>query len=107
MIAFLPRNGELADAFIWSEPYDEQVALDALQRLEGIDHAVKALGTAALQLLPTAPHYCSTCSYFLHKSKDLEKGCPGDPTSPVNTPMDNSAPFGAVTPKHSEQGALI
>lgn len=86
MIAFLPRHGELADAYIWSEPYDEQVALNALQRLAGVDHAVKALGSAALQLLPTTSHYCHSCSYFAAKSTDLERGCPGDPDSPVHNP---------------------
>lgn len=105
MIAFLPRHGELADAYIWSEPYDEQVALDALQRLEGVDIAVKALGPAALQLLPTAPHYCHTCPYLKRDSQDLEGGCPGDPLSPMNnqpSPEELAAPFGAITPIHQE-----
>jgi hypothetical protein len=99
MIAFLPRHGELDDAFIWSEPYDEQVALDALQRVEGIDLTVRALGVAALELLPTAPHYCATCNYFQANSTDLERGCPGDLNSPVNarpSQEEIASPFGAV-----------
>lgn len=84
MIAFLPRNGELADHYIWSESYDEQIALDALARVEGVDLATKALGPAALQLLPTDNHYCTTCPYFKHKSTNLEEGCPGDANSPVH-----------------------
>jgi hypothetical protein len=91
MIAFLPRNGELDDHYIWREDYDEQVALDALQRVEGVDTAVQTLGPAALQLLPTDNHYCNTCPYFLHRSTDLTKGCPGDPTSPVNKSQPSSS----------------
>lgn len=84
MIVFLPRQGELEDAYIWSEPYDEQVALDALKRLAGVDAGVKALGVAALQLLPTVEAYCTYCPFFRHQSTDLTKGCPGDPASNVN-----------------------
>lgn len=32
MIAFLPRDGELGDSYIWWEPYDPMVALTALVR---------------------------------------------------------------------------
>jgi hypothetical protein len=87
MIAFLPRNGELADAYIWHEPYNEQVAVDALQRLAGIDLAVQALGPAALPHLATANYYCNYCPYFSHKSTDLTGGCPGDPESNANKPQ--------------------
>ena len=105
MIIFLPRHGELDDCYVWSEPYDEQVALNALQRVEGVDHATKALGVAALELLPTDNHYCSTCQYFKHKSTNLEEGCPGDSSSPVHTKTDPNEPaFGYVTP--TRQGAL-
>lgn len=87
MIAFLPRNSPLSDTYIWSEPYDEQVAVDALQRLEGISMATKALGDDALALLPTADAYCTHCPFFLAQSTDLTKGCPGDPASNVNKPQ--------------------
>src|SRR6202007_2411815 len=43
-VMFLPRNGELREAYFWSEPYDEQVAIQALQRLEGIPLTARALG---------------------------------------------------------------
>jgi len=105
MIVFFPRNGELDDAHVWSEPYDEQIAIDALQRVEGIDHATRALGTAALELLPTDNVYCSTCAYFKAKSTNLEEGCPGDPSAPVNAPIDNTAPFGVVY--NNKQEAMI
>ena len=83
MIAYLPRNNELKDAYFWSEPYDEQVALDALQRAEGIALMTSALGTAALQHLPTADAFCSRCPWFEHGSTDPATGCPGDPARRV------------------------
>jgi hypothetical protein len=87
MIAFLPRNSPLSDAYIWSEPYDEQIAVDALQRLTGIKLTVDALGVKALPLLPTADAYCPHCPFFLANSDNLERGCPGDPASNVNKPQ--------------------
>ena len=84
MVAFLPRNGELDDAYIWHEPYDEKVATDALQRLYGISQAINVLGHAALELLPTADAWCTRCEFFRYSSTDLERGCPGDPASRVN-----------------------
>ena len=105
MVVFLPRNGELAETHIWHEPYSEQVALDALQRANGIALTTQALGPAALTQLPTADEYCHMCSYFLAGSTDLAKGCPGDPGSTASKPINNSGPaFGAVT---NTQGVLI
>ena len=79
-ICFLPREGELTDSFIWTEPYREQVALDAIARCEqlvqllnivGIDQALKAFP-------PCTDHFCDWC-------KDLEKPVP-EPTAMV---LDN------------------
>jgi hypothetical protein len=47
MVAFLPRNAELRDAFHWSEPYDEQVAVDALARANRVNALVQVLGDEA------------------------------------------------------------
>ena len=80
-VFFLPRDGELRDAYLWSEPYDEQVALDALQRAEGIATVVGMLGPAAPAALPTADAFCSMCPYFKRGSTDPAVGCPGDPAS--------------------------
>jgi hypothetical protein len=87
MIAFLPRNGELADAHIWHEPYNEQIAVDALERQTGIDLTVKTLGYGALPLLQTADYFCTYCPYFKAKSDNLTSGCPGDPNSNANKDM--------------------
>lgn len=88
-VMFLPRNGELREAVWWSEPYDEQVALDALKRLEGIQLTVTAMGDNALRLLPTADAWCGLCPYHLRNSTDLTRGCPGDPA--VQQPRTTSA----------------
>jgi hypothetical protein len=85
MGVFLPRQGDLDEAYVYGpKPYDEQVALDALRRLEEIQNAVDQRGVAALAELPTHEHWCHECDYFRHKSTDLRRGCPGDPNSPVN-----------------------
>ena len=97
-VMFLPRNGELREAYYWSEPYDEQVAVNALKRLEGIAIASKALGPAVLPQLDTADAFCTMCPYFKARSTDLTVGCPGHPTSRANSSnFDPSAPaFGHV-----------
>jgi hypothetical protein len=79
MIAFLPRNEPLSESVFWHEPYDEQVALDATQRANGIRLTVDALGAAGLPHLATADAYCSRCPFFRSGSTDLATGCPGHP----------------------------
>lgn len=78
-VMFLPRNGELRDAYFWSEPYDEQVAVNALQRADGIALAARALGTNALAILDTADAFCTLCPFYTARSTDLIVGCPGHP----------------------------
>lgn len=47
-VAHLPRNSaHLGDAITWSEPYDEQVALDALTRAHRLATVLDALGVDA------------------------------------------------------------
>lgn len=79
MIVFLPRDGELDDAYIWWEPYDEQVAIDAMQRANGIALAVEGLGNGALSLFPAVDNFCSFCPYYRPGVEDLDVGCPGFP----------------------------
>lgn len=94
-IAFLPRNAELHDRYIWHEPYDEQVALAGLERAEGIALAASVLGTDALATLPTADAFCHRCPYFRSGSADLTRGCPGDPgREPARPPQ----PFAGLIP---------
>lgn len=71
-IFYLPRNAmSLADAVFWSEPYDEQIAIDALARAERIARSLQALeealGTAGrdqhISSLPREPG-CWNCKKY-------------------------------------------
>lgn len=79
---FLPRNEELDGAVWWSEPYDEQVAVAALARVEAIGMAVTALGPAAPGAMSTSDAHCGYCPHFLLNATDLTRACPGDPARP-------------------------
>jgi hypothetical protein len=77
-IVFLARDGEWADRHVWHEPYDEQVALDALARLEGIQSALTALGPEfVLPTLEAVDAYCGFCPWYKPRAADLTKSCPG------------------------------
>lgn len=80
MVVFLPRNGELREAFHWSEPYDEQVAVEALARANQVATTVNALGFKAFALLPTDPADCTFCPWWQPGANDLAVACPGDPS---------------------------
>lgn len=92
MVAFLPRADELHKRVIWHEPYDEQIALDGLQRAEGIALATGTLGAQALESLPTADAYCYRCPFYRAGSNDLATGCPGDPEATGNRRQANPFP---------------
>ena len=81
----LPRNSALSDSHLWEEPYDEAVAVAALDRLDGIATLVGSLGAGAAAVLPTADSYCSYCPWYRHGSTVLTESCPGHPGSRVNT----------------------
>ena len=81
-VFFLPRNEELDGAVWWSEPYDEQVAVEALARVEAIGLACKALGPAAAGVMKTADAYCGYCPHFRIDATNLTTACPGDPARP-------------------------
>lgn len=85
-IVLLPQNGELSDMHLWSEPYDEQVALDALARAEGIAGLTRSLGAAALPLLPTADAFCTYCPYRMAAATEIAEACPGH-RDPVSLPL--------------------
>lgn len=80
MIVFLPRNGELKEAFHWSEPYDEQVAVAALERATNVANSVATLGDKAFAYLPTDPNDCTFCPWWQPGANDLAVACPGDPS---------------------------
>lgn len=78
-IYFLPRDQEWKQRYIWAEPYDRQIALNAIERADAIAQLVNKGGTAALGLLRRHGSYCQSCPWFKANSKDLTRGCPGDP----------------------------
>jgi hypothetical protein len=59
-LACWPRGGRLSDLYVWTEPFDVQVALDALKRYRTIREQALGLGPAILPLLPADPD-CWDC----------------------------------------------
>ena len=113
MIVFLPAAGELDEALVWSEPYDEQVAVAAMARVDRIHGLAAALGLApalaatngALHAIGaghladpgtgpdspaigTDPYSCRFCPWLLGGSTDLSVSCPG--AAPAGIPRQSS-----------------
>jgi hypothetical protein len=94
-IIFWTRDGEYADRHVWAEPYDEQIAIDALDRATSLSVALDALGPAfALPSFETASSYCSFCPWHDAKSTDLAAACPGHPTDPPAAPVSLAGALG-------------
>lgn len=77
MLVALPQNADLNASWTWHQPYDEQVAVDALARLDTVAGLVATGGAAAAAVLPTADAWCSFCPWFAPAATDLTSGCPG------------------------------
>lgn len=75
----LPAAGDFRQASFWSEPYDETVATQAIQRVSDVHSLVHTGGRSVLGLLPTADDHCSHCPYYQPNARDLTVACPGDP----------------------------
>lgn len=78
-VFYLPQSGELRDGFFWSEPYDEQVAVDTLDRAQRVQTVVDTVGSIAPGLFPTTDAYCTYCPFYRPNETDLAVACPGDP----------------------------
>lgn len=86
-LIFYPRSGWLDDAYVWVEPYDEQVALDALARMHAIAERLLDLdienNPKAYQLIDASPgDSCVWCPAYNKNLIDIDvaasdKGCPG------------------------------
>lgn len=59
-VAFWPRGGRLSELYVWTEPYDEQIARAALERWRTIRDQALAIGPVILPLLPADPD-CWDC----------------------------------------------
>jgi hypothetical protein len=78
----VPRGGFLSGTVVWTEPYDRQIALDALERK---DKTLELIGALAVEeqperwaLIPADPSSgCRYCPFFLPGSTDFARGCPG------------------------------
>lgn len=84
---------ELDEHIFKTERYDEQIAVDALNRAGGIARMVDAIGAGAAAALPPTENYCNRCSWFRPGSADLTTGCPGAP--------------GAIRPRRDPFDALV
>ena len=85
-ITFLPRGGRIDGLHVWSEPYNPQIAVQALKRYKAIRQFHITLDPEThpgrWTLLPTADAYCTYCPWFLPGSADLSQGCPGHHPAP-------------------------
>ena len=82
-LAFYPLGGRLDGLYTIVEPYNRQLALDAIIRLEDTQVLLWQLDPEAnpknWDLLPKTPtRACSYCPWFLPFSTDGSKGCSGE-----------------------------
>jgi hypothetical protein len=82
-LCYLPTSGSLTDMVLIMHDYDEQVALNALARLDSIHTLLAAADVEAnpeiWSQIPAEPdRLCAWCPYFKPFSKSLVEGCPGD-----------------------------
>lgn len=97
-LACYPRNDSLNGQFggqkllVWSEPYDEQIALDALTRIASITETAAVLDIEhhpeRWALIPaTSGDDCKYCPYFNPNATSAsDTGCPGPTTAPPTLP---------------------
>jgi hypothetical protein len=80
-VVFLPRTGRIDGLHVWTAPYNRQVALDALERLDNVITALTVLdppnNPTAWAMFPATDSYCTFCPWFAPGSTDASKGCPG------------------------------
>jgi hypothetical protein len=82
-LVYLPTSGSLDDMHIELHDYNEQIALDALDRIDNIYALLTAADVEANpamweQIPKEAGRLCMYCPYFQPFSKDLARACNGD-----------------------------
>lgn len=88
-IMFFTRDGEFTDRYFWHEPYDEQIAIEALERVETVKLALDVHGPeVVLPLLGKTESWCQHCPYYRRGEDDLMKGCPGTKGTPADALED-------------------
>jgi hypothetical protein len=84
-LAFVPRNGRLADLTLHVEPYDENGVVETTLRRFAAIHTLAEIGNPAAA--PTGDAPCSWCPWYLPAATNLTEACPGhqpNPTQPDN-----------------------
>lgn len=89
-IAFYPRAGVLSGLHVWSEPYDQDIALNAITRVDQILDVAIALDVEArpenYSHIPRTPsRNCLYCSW-MRPGDDTGRTCPGNTTIPAAPP---------------------
>lgn len=78
MVIWLVRDGAFTDRHVFTEPYDEQIAIDALDRAQGIWSVIDALGPEqAIPLFDKTDSYCQNCPFYRTGWNDDATGCSG------------------------------
>lgn len=85
-LVYLPTSGSLDDMHLEMYAYDEQVALDALARIDSLYTLLSTVDVESnpkmWDLIPAEPsRLCSYCPYFLPYSQDSARACKGDTSS--------------------------
>jgi hypothetical protein len=86
-LAFYPRAGQLCGLHVWSEPYDQKVAVDAIARVDTILDVACQLDVervpANYSAIPRKPsRNCLYCPWF-KPGTDTGSTCPGNTTIPT------------------------
>lgn len=79
-VYYLPSSGELHEGHLWTEPYDEQVAVDTLERANNLAALTTTFGDKAFPVIGTDganERLCRYCPFYLPASTDLAAACPG------------------------------
>lgn len=96
-IFFWTRDGSLSDRYLWHEPYDEAVAVAALDRATVTSQLLDALGPdTALGLWPAVDDHCQFCPAFRPgHAGPLSQECPGAlPTPEPSTTLAGALGLG-------------
>lgn len=66
MNIYYPRDGELHDVFYWAEPYDESIAIAAMERANQLYELATLLGAdvAMQQFPPCDGEFCRVCGNY-------------------------------------------
>jgi len=59
-----PRSGRMVDAYVWAEPYDEDIVERAFVRWYGLVEAAPAFTPDIFRLLAKADGPCAFCNYY-------------------------------------------